>query len=124
VSSNAESLAEAQFQEHSWCRAVYADEELVGFVMLYDDPTGAPVYSIWRLMIDERFQRRGFGRQVVQCVIEYVRSRPGASFLHVGATLGDGGPAPFYESLGFVPTGEVREDGEARYRLSLSAASP
>ncbi len=35
VASNAISLAEALFAEEAWYRAIYLDDEPVGFVMLY-----------------------------------------------------------------------------------------
>ena len=84
----------------AWCRAVHAGEDLVGFVMLHDALTG-PGYMLWRLMIDARHQGRGFGRQAVHRVVEYVRTRPGATVLSVGAHRGECAPGPFYESLGF-----------------------
>jgi diamine N-acetyltransferase len=34
--------------------------------------------------------------------------------------LGDGGPAGFYERLGFVPTGQLDMNGEVIVRLVLS----
>jgi diamine N-acetyltransferase len=109
VEPNAISIAEAYVHEQAWCRAVYAGDELVGFVMLHDVATG-PGYMLWRLMIDARFQGRGFGGQVVQLVLEHVRSRPGATRLKVSVHPGDGSPAPFYEALGFAATGELSGD--------------
>jgi len=106
VEPNAVSLAEAYVHEVAWCRAVYAGEELVGFVMLHDS-AGGPGYMLWRLMIDARFQGRGIGGQVVQQVADYVRSRPGATRLKVSVHVGDRSPASFYEALGFVATGEL-----------------
>ena len=109
VAPNAVSIAEAYVHEQAWCRAVYAGDELVGFVMLFDAASG-PGYMLWRLMVDARFQGRGFGGQVVHRVLEYVRGRPGATQLKVSVHPGEGSPAPFYESLGFVATGEVSGD--------------
>jgi diamine N-acetyltransferase len=118
VTPNAVSLAEAYVHDVAWCRAVYAGAELVGFVMLHDSLAG-PGYMLWRLMVDARFQGRGVGRQVVQQVVEYVRHRPGATQLKVGAHRGEGAPGPFYESLGFVSTGEVIDGEEDVYALPL-----
>jgi diamine N-acetyltransferase len=118
VQPNAVSLAEAYVHEQAWCRAAYAGDDLVGFVMLHDTAAG-PGYMLWRLMIDARFQGRGFGRQVVQRVTEHVRTRPGATQLKVSAHRGEGAPGPFYESLGFLATGEVVDDDEDVYALSL-----
>jgi diamine N-acetyltransferase len=109
VEPNAVSLAEAYVHEQAWCRAVYAGEELVGFVMLFDAATG-PGYMLWRLMIDARFQGRGFGGQAVERVIDHVRPRPGATRLKVSVHPGEGSPGPFYESLGFTATGELSGD--------------
>jgi len=116
VASNAVSLSQALFSDEAWYRAVHADEELVGFVMLADEtlkknPPAEPNIGLWRLMVDARHQRRGIGREVVRLVLEYVRSRPGIRHFHTSYVPGPGGPGPFYLSLGFAPNGEV-SDGE------------
>jgi diamine N-acetyltransferase len=128
VASNAVSLAEALFSDEAWYRAVYDDEELVGFVMLSDEslkkvPPAEPNIGLWRLMIDERFQRRGIGREVMRLVLEYVRSRPGIHNFYTSYVPETGGPGPFYLGLGFAPNGEV-EDGEVvvLYPLHTRAA--
>ena len=118
VAPNAVSLAEAYVYPQAWPRAVYAGDELVGFVMLHDT-TEDPGYMLWRLMIDARYQGRGFGREVVHAVVDHVRTRPGAMQLKVGAHRGEGSPGPFYESLGFVATGEVIGEEEDVYSLPL-----
>lgn len=130
VASNAVSLAEAQFHPQAWCRAVYDDddEQLVGFVMLHDPgddpPEDSPGWMIWRLMIDARFQGRGLGRQAVQAVLDHVRATSGGALLRVGAHQGEGGPQAFYESLGFVPTGEMIDGEEVLLSLPLREAGP
>jgi diamine N-acetyltransferase len=111
VASNAKSIAQAHFHpEIAWYRAIYADETPVGFVMLSDDPT-LPEYYLWRLMIDKRHQGRGHGRRAMELVIDHVRTRPGATELLTSVVAGEGGPAPFYEKVGFAFNGQV-EDGE------------
>ena len=69
------------------------------------DATKEPGYMMWRLLADQRFQGRGSGRAAVRFVAEYVRGRPGALTVEVGARRGAGSPRAFYESLGFLPTG-------------------
>lgn len=75
VASNARSIAQAHFSEHAWFRAIYASEEPVGFVMLYDKPEKGE-YSLWRFMIDARYQGRGYGRAALLLVIAHIRTRP------------------------------------------------
>ena len=100
--------------------AVYDPDrgEPVGFTMISDgisedvlaaDDTLVGPYFLWRLLIDERHQRRGYGTATLDAVVAYVRSR-GARTLLVSAHQGDGGPQPFYERYGFVRTGRVVED--------------
>jgi diamine N-acetyltransferase len=64
-------------------------------------------------MIDARFQRHGFGKQALELVIEYVKTRPGAKVLSTSCVPGEGSPEEFYKKMGFTPTGEIDEDGEA-----------
>jgi diamine N-acetyltransferase len=111
VANNERSLAQAHFSKNAWYRAIYADETPVGFVMLYDDPE-TPYYFLWRLMVDGRFQRMGFGAAAVELLKEHVRKRPGAEHLVTSYVPQKGGPGPFYKKLGFEKTGEMEDDEE------------
>ena len=123
VASVADSLedAAAEPEANPWYRAVYHGEEPAGFVMLSwnlpaDQPGGR--YFLWRLLIDERYQRRGIGREVLTQIIDLVRAQ-GATELLTSYEPGKGEPWPFYQRLGFQPTGEI-DDGEIVLRLVLS----
>jgi diamine N-acetyltransferase len=114
VAPNAVSLAQALFSDEAWYRAVVADGELVGFVMLADEtlkaePPAAPNIGLWRLMIDAKHQRRGIGRAVMRLVVEHVRQRPGVASFYTSYVDEPGGPGSFYLGLGFAPNGEVDE---------------
>lgn len=118
VASVAKSIAQAHFYpDIAWFRAVYADEEPAGFVMLALEP-GKPPY-LWRFLVDARFQGRGVGRLALERVVEEVRRlAPGATELRLSHVPGEGDPGPFYARLGFDYTGEV-EDGERIMRRPL-----
>jgi diamine N-acetyltransferase len=114
VDGVAPSLAEAAAKPDAcpWFRAIYADEIPVGFVMLTDGvPPGHPEfgdpYYLWRLLIDAGHQRHGYGTAALSLVVQYVRERPGAVELVTSAVPGEGSPIPFYERLGFQPTGTM-----------------
>ena len=117
VAPNAISIAQAYFSDEAWFRAIYADDTPVGFIMLYDDSEKAE-YFLWRLMIAEPFQGKGYGRKAIKLLVEYVRTRPGASELLASYVPIEGGPEGFYRKLGFEPTGEI-DDGEIVVKLSL-----
>jgi diamine N-acetyltransferase len=117
VASNTQSIAEAHFSEEAWFRAIYADDEPVGFVMLSIAPEKAE-YFLWRFMIDAKHQSRGYGRRSLELVIDYVRSLPNATAFYLSHAEGEGSPAEFYSKLGFRHTGEV-EDDELVMKLEL-----
>jgi len=117
VAPNAVSIAQAHFSDKAWFRAIYADDTPVGFIMLYDDSEKAE-YFLWRLMIAGPYQGKGYGRKAIDLLIEYVKTRPGASELLTSYVPIEGGPEEFYRKLGFEPTGDV-DDGEIVVKLQL-----
>ena len=115
VAPNAVSLAQALFAPEAWYRAIYREEDLVGFVMLEDEslrspaPT-KPAVGVWRFMVDARFQGQGIGRAALRLVIEHVRSKGLFKTLQLSYVPGPSCPEPFYLSLGFRHTGQM--DGQ------------
>ncbi|MEM6750853.1 MAG: GNAT family N-acetyltransferase [Planctomycetota bacterium] len=126
VASNADSLAQAYvYGDLAWPRAIYAGDRPVGFLMLWITPDGhpesvggKPEYSLWRLMIDAGEQGKGYGSAAVRLAMEYVRSLPGVEHFTLSYVPKQGNPAPFYERLGFTPTGEM-DDDEVVMRIKL-----
>ena len=114
VSGVAESLREAA--EHPDAGALYwavqAEDTPVGFVMIADEVRGPDYipHYLWKLLIDERYQRQGFGTATLDLIVEYFRGRPGVEVLNTSAGQGDGSPIAFYERYGFENTGEVIGD--------------
>ena len=107
VTSNEISLAQAEENEKAWYRAIYADDTLVGFIMIVDDDE-AQRYFLWRLMIAEPYHGMGLGSEALGLLIDYVRSRPGATELLVGCVQGEGSPEGFYVKHGFKRNGQIR----------------
>jgi GNAT superfamily N-acetyltransferase len=73
-----EAAEEPDAQALYW--AIYAEETPVGFVMIADE-VGSPDYIahyLWKLLIDERYQRRGFGTATLDLIVEYFRNRASA----------------------------------------------
>ncbi len=124
VATVAESLADALLPPVEdgapivpWYRAVRADGELAGFVMITEVTEAHPVPMLWRLLIDRAHQGRSVGSAVVRLVADRLRGL-GVTRLQTSWVEGRGGPAGFYERLGFVPTGEI-VDGETVGELTL-----
>ncbi|MFZ0013288.1 MAG: GNAT family N-acetyltransferase [Acidimicrobiia bacterium] len=100
-----------------WMRAIVADGESAGFVMLAVSGEHHPDPYLWRLLIDRRHQRRGIATRALQLVIEECLAR-GDTALYTSWSEGKGSPRPFYLGLGFVETGRIIDE-ETEARLSL-----
>ena len=96
ISHFEDAIADARACPRMWSVHDAGDGTLVGFAMISDDIPQATLdaepdivgpYFLWRLLIDRRFQGRGYGRATLDAVVDYVRGRPG----------GDG---PVYELRG------------------------
>lgn len=56
-------------------RAVYCNEELVGFILMRYKAESDTLF-LWRLLIDESKQLKGLGKKVIQAVIDLAKSEP------------------------------------------------
>jgi len=124
VASNSISIAEAHFSNEAWFRAVYADETPVGFVMLARVPreerARLGTHFLWRFMIDERYQGRGYGRKALESVMQHLKKESNANALHTSCREGKGSPKGFYKKMGFKETGEKLDNGERIMKLKLT----
>ena len=84
-----------------------------------DPPYVIGPWYLWKLLIDEGHQGQGLGAEVVRLVAEFVR-REGANELLTSYVDEEDGPGPFYEKLGFVPTGVRDIEDEIIVALPLS----
>ena len=93
--------------------AIYCNGKMVGFTMFafdedYEDPNDR--YWLWRFMIDERFQRKGYGTAALEAIIEYFRDH-GANNIRLSTKPANTSAINMYRKAGFRETGEVI-DGE------------
>jgi diamine N-acetyltransferase len=124
VSSNLVSLAEAQFYPGMVCRAVYAGDVMVGFVMYGPDAEYAPgeqgAYAFVRLMIDRRYQGQGYGRAAIAAVIDTIREVPESRVLYTSYVPENTHAGHLYAAMGFQDTGRLL-DGEIILALPLKS---
>jgi diamine N-acetyltransferase len=98
---------------HPWSVHDAESGQLVGFAMIsdgipepIDDDLVGP-YFLWRLLIDESFQGKGYGAATIDAIAAYLETRPGADVLYTSCADGDGSPRGFYLRYGFTDTGRV-----------------
>ena len=113
ISSNENSLKEAAENE-SVARpfAIYADGAMVGFTMFafdeeYEDPNDR--YWLWRFMIDEKLQGKGYGTAALQVIIRYFREH-GANNIRLSTKETNRFALSMYQKAGFRITGEMNEE--------------
>ncbi len=108
------SLADAWFYREegiTYPKAVYADEDLVGFIM-YELDTEEQQVFIWRFLIDQRYQGKGYGRQTIEVVLKMAKEQ--AQMTKVVADYVDGNEPmkKILLDLGFEETGFNQEINE------------
>ena len=107
VSSNAHSLAQAWvYYETAYPFAIYADNKMVGFIMLgyYEEQK---YYTVWKFMIDAKYQNRGYGKIALKLGIDYLINRFNVKEVYTAYESKNHIARNLYESLGFFETGEV-----------------
>jgi diamine N-acetyltransferase len=117
VAPNAYSVAQSKFYPTWVCLAAYAGEVPVGFAMYGIEEDDNSLWII-RMMIDEKFQGNGYGREILREVVEHIKSRNLIEEIYLSFVPGNDTARKLYESHGFKDTGRV-EQGEIVYRLQL-----
>ena len=100
--------------------AIYAEDKLVGFCMFAFDPTEEDPddrYWIWRFMIDQNEQGKGYGQAALSEIIKYFRDN-GADRIFLSTEPENECGVHIYHKAGFMETGDI-DDGEAVMRLVL-----
>ena len=125
VATNNSSIIEAYIaiteNNHVFTFGIYKDNTPIGFLMIgFDvnsDDEGAPRiakgnYNIWRLMIDKKFQGKGFGKKAINLALEFVKTFPcgTAKYCWLPYESDNDVARQLYKSIGFVETDE--KDGE------------
>ncbi len=109
VATNARSIAEAYVEPTFRPFGIYANDELVGFTMYgFDVRVGR--WWVVRLMIDARYQGRGYGRRAMELLLPLMLAQEGMDEIVTSFVPGNAPAERLYRSLGFEDTGEIEDD--------------
>ena len=120
VSHPVRSLAQAYvYREQCQPFGIYEGDTMVGYVMVIYD-YDIPEYDIWHMMIDESYQRRGYGSAALDLVLDYIKTKPFGSSNRVTLTCNKDNiqVLKLYKIKGFTETGAEDED-EIELSLTL-----
>lgn len=117
-SKSLETAAEDVHQNIARPFAIYADDNPVGFTMFAFDFEGdEPEYWLWRFMIDQKHQGRGYGSAALEKIIAYFKEN-GADHIFLSTKPSNIRALQLYHKYHFAETGEMN-DGEIVLKLSL-----
>ncbi len=115
VSSNITSIVDAYLAlsegKHAYPFGIYDDDTPVGFIMVQYDLSDEPeiekdCYTIRRIMIDKRYQHRGYGRKALQLALDFIRTEPcgKANYCFLSFKPWNENAHRLYNEMGFVDT--------------------
>lgn len=119
VGSVQKSLADAYVYPQSLFRLGVVDDTPVGYVLLFpfDGARGRTV-NVVRLMVDQRYQGRGFGRRMLTAALDWIGTfEPTVDTVRISTLPRNDVALNLYESLGFQRAG--MEEGEIALYLQL-----
>ncbi|MHA2365625.1 MAG: GNAT family N-acetyltransferase [Candidatus Hodarchaeales archaeon] len=103
VAPNVLTIAQMQFKEEKIVLGIYTSNTTPVGLIAYD----LDDYDIWRLMVDYRYQKRGYGRQAMKKVIEILRNHGKLSEVKTSVVSENKEVIMLYKSLGFHENGEL-----------------
>ena len=98
--------------------AIYWNELVVGFLLLEIDKDEAE-YFIWRIMIGQQYQGKGYGRKALQVLIKEAQMDRDCNHIIADYVVGNEKMKYLLTSLGFQETGFIEENNEVAMRLDL-----
>ncbi|RNF39907.1 GNAT family N-acetyltransferase [Planococcus salinus] len=116
VAPNVFSLAQAKAFPECVCLAIYNDNVLVGFTMYcldFDDKE----YWIYRLMIDSKYQSKGYGKAAMEKLIDRIKQDKEHQMIYLSFEPENVLAKQLYEKLKFEADGRII-DGEVVYKLT------
>ncbi|MDP5275771.1 GNAT family N-acetyltransferase [Chengkuizengella axinellae] len=113
-------IAESKYDDDLELRAVYSDDEIVGFIVYSSKPDQEKSYWIMAFMIDEKYQGKGYGKVAMEKLIEIMHTNYNCKKIMLGHRPNNFLAASFYESLGFKKKSDELIDGETVRVLVIS----
>ncbi|TCZ80957.1 GNAT family N-acetyltransferase [Paenibacillus albiflavus] len=111
-------IAESKYVDDFELRAVYCEEDVVGFIVFCMKPDTDDNHWIPAIMIDEKHQGKGYGKTAMELLIELMRTS-NCKRIMIGHRPNNQIASNLYESLGFKKASEEVVDGEVIRLLQI-----
>jgi diamine N-acetyltransferase len=106
ILENSISIAQSKVQPECIPMAIYNDEILVGFLMYCIDRDDGN-YWIYRFMIDEKFQRKGYAKKAMEILLNEIKEDKQRNKIILDVKKESMEAVELYKSFGFDFTGQV-----------------
>lgn len=106
VTSNAVSLAQSKYQPECVPLGIFSDDEMVGFAMYCIDADDGE-YWIYRMMIDKRFQGRGYGKKALELLAGIIMEDRSRHSIFLGVHRESLAAVALYSDFGFKFTRQI-----------------
>ncbi|GAB6989145.1 GNAT family N-acetyltransferase [Paenibacillus pini] len=117
VASNAVSIAQSKIEKGWITKAIYSDDTMVGFTM-YGFSKEDQCFEICRIMIDHKFQRKGYGRKAINLVVREMSKIKECTEIYISFEPENHSAKKLYDEVGFINTGKMLDD-EILYCLKI-----
>ena len=99
---------------------IAVDDTLVGLAMVRNLDEEPACYDLQQLMIDARYQNRGYGTQALLLILEKLKNERKYDRVEVCVKRADAQALHVYEKAGFADTGYIDEDAPDCMNLMLN----
>lgn len=117
VAPNVFSIAQSKVEPKWITKTIYSDDAMVGFLMYEVDHSKGQLY-LCRLMVDQKFQRKGYGKGALDLLREIAIGDPKIARMELSTRPDNTDGIRVYERFGFKDTG-VMDDDEEVFVLEL-----
>ncbi|MBO4837880.1 MAG: GNAT family N-acetyltransferase [Lachnospiraceae bacterium] len=114
VASNALSIVQSVYEDGWVIKAIEHDGELIGFTM-FGWSEEEEFYELCRIMIDRRYQNKGYGTQAIRMILQEMKARFGCREVYLSTDPENERGKHVYEKIGFRSEHELL-DGEELYK--------
>ena len=108
VACNMWSLVESFYKSRHTCKAIYCENEPVGFFMWVQESPSK--IAIWRFMIDIKFQNKGIGRIALMQALNAIKQTVNLEEIEICYNPKNPVAKQFYSSFGFQEVGMDEEE--------------
>ena len=111
VASNALSIVQSVYEDGWVIKGIEHDGELIGFTM-FGRNEEEDFYELCRIMIDTRYQNKGYGTQAIRLVLDEMKTRFGCKEVYLSTDPANERGKHVYEKTGFRSEHRMLDDEE------------